>query len=143
MGDLDQSGSSRIGGKESDSEYVLKVGPTRFTDGLVVKCKREEARMIPNFGPVHLVEWRYHLLEMGLNVTTLGVGVCNLQFQDTSQNEILLYSLLLKLFLKIFNPLSMNVEFIFLSESHCLELMFLHGDVVLQGNDSLKNTTVT
>lgn len=43
-----------------------------------MKCEREESRMTPNFGPVHLVERRYHLLEMGLNVTTFGVGVGNL-----------------------------------------------------------------
>lgn len=66
------------GGKESDSEYALKVEPTRFADGLVVTCEREESRVTPNFGPVHLVERRHHLLEMGLNVTTFGVGVGNL-----------------------------------------------------------------
>lgn len=60
--------------EKSQTEYVLKVEHTRFTDGLVVKCERRISWMIPNLGPVHLVEWRDHLLEMGLNVTTLGVG---------------------------------------------------------------------
>lgn len=34
-----------------------------------VKCERKkESRMIPSFWHVQLVEWKCHLLEMGLNV---------------------------------------------------------------------------
>lgn len=48
-GDLDESGSTG-GDKESDSEYSLKVEPSRFASGMDLECLgKAKSRMTPSF----------------------------------------------------------------------------------------------